>query len=44
VTVTDPTVAAQVVRLIEALEDSDDVPHVHINFWPTEEAVAQLSH
>jgi transcriptional/translational regulatory protein YebC/TACO1 len=42
VTVTDPTVAAQVVKLIEALEDSDDVQHVHTNFAPTEEALAQL--
>ncbi|EDY22087.1 protein of unknown function DUF28 [Chthoniobacter flavus Ellin428] len=43
VTVTDPTVATQVVRLIEALDDSDDVQHVHTNFAPTEEALAQLS-
>jgi YebC/PmpR family DNA-binding regulatory protein len=43
VTVADATVAAQVMRLIEALEDSDDVQHVHTNFAPTEEALAQLS-
>ena len=43
VTVGDPAVASQVVRLIEALEDSDDVQHVHTNFAPTEEALAQLS-
>lgn len=42
VTVTDPTIATQVVHLIEALEDSDDVQHVHTNFAPTEEALAQL--
>ena len=36
VAVADATVAAQVVRLIEALEDSDDVQHVHTNFAPTE--------
>jgi len=39
---TQVTVAAQVVRLIEALEDSDDGQHVHPNFAPTEEALAQL--
>ncbi|HEY3898583.1 MAG TPA: YebC/PmpR family DNA-binding transcriptional regulator [Chthoniobacter sp.] len=43
VTVGDPAVASQVVRLIEALEDSDDVQHVHSNFAPTEEALAQLT-
>ena len=43
VTVAEAEVAAQVVRLIEALEDSDDVQHVHTNFAPTEEALAQLS-
>ncbi len=43
VTVAETAVAAQVVRLIEALEDSDDVQHVHTNFAPTEEALAQLS-
>src|SRR5262249_2901196 len=42
VAVTEATIAAQVVRLIEALEDSDDVQHVHTNFAPTEEALAQL--
>jgi YebC/PmpR family DNA-binding regulatory protein len=42
VTVTDPAIATQVVRLIEALEDSDDVQHVHTNFAPTEEALAQF--
>ena len=43
VAVSDATVAAQVVRLIEALEDSDDVQHVHTNFAPTEDALAQLT-
>jgi YebC/PmpR family DNA-binding regulatory protein len=43
VSVAEPAVAAQVVRLIDALEDSDDVQHVHTNFSPTEEALAQLS-
>jgi YebC/PmpR family DNA-binding regulatory protein len=42
VTVAEATVAAQIVRLIETLEDSDDVQHVHTNFAPTEEALAQL--
>jgi transcriptional/translational regulatory protein YebC/TACO1 len=32
-----------VVRLIDALEDSDDVQHVHTNFSPTEEVLAGLS-
>jgi len=44
VIVDDPAVAAQVVRLIEALEDCDDVQHVHTNFAPTEAAIAQFSH
>jgi transcriptional/translational regulatory protein YebC/TACO1 len=42
VTVAESTVAAQVVRLIEVLEDSDDVQHVHTNFAPTEAALAHL--
>jgi YebC/PmpR family DNA-binding regulatory protein len=41
--VTDETTAAQVVRLIEALEDSDDVQHVHTNFEPTAEALARIA-
>jgi len=43
IAVSDPAIASQVVRLIELLEDSDDVQHVHTNFAPTEEALAQLS-
>ena len=43
VTVSDAAIATQVVRLIEALEDSDDVQHVHTNFAPTEEALVQLA-
>jgi YebC/PmpR family DNA-binding regulatory protein len=42
VAVSEATVAAEIVRLIEVLEDSDDVQHVHTNFAPTEEALAQL--
>jgi len=44
VTVDNPVTAAQIVRLIEALEESDDVQHVHTNFAPTEHALAQFSH
>lgn len=42
-TVDDAATAAQVVRLIEALEDSDDVQHVHTNFAPGEDALAALN-
>ena len=41
--VTDETIAAQVVRLIEALENNDDVQHVHTNFEPCAEALARIS-
>lgn len=44
VAVQDPAVGAQVIRLIGALEDSDDVQQVHTNFAPSEEVLAQLSH
>lgn len=40
VQVSDPDVSAQVMRLIDALEDSDDVQHVHANFAAREEALA----
>src|SRR5260221_7340643 len=43
VTVTDPAIAAQVVRLIDALEDSDDVQNVHSNFDATEEVFEKIS-
>ena len=43
VAVSDPAIAAQVVRIIEVLEDSDDVQHVHTNFAPTEDALTQLT-
>jgi transcriptional/translational regulatory protein YebC/TACO1 len=38
----NPTVAAQVVRLQDALEDLDDVNNVYHNFDMTEEAAATL--
>jgi YebC/PmpR family DNA-binding regulatory protein len=44
VIVEDAAIASQVVRLIEALEDGDEVQHVHTNFAPTEAALAQFSH
>jgi YebC/PmpR family DNA-binding regulatory protein len=43
VSVSEAAIASQIVRLIEALEDSDDVQHVHTNFAPTEEALAPLT-
>jgi YebC/PmpR family DNA-binding regulatory protein len=43
VDVADPQAAAQVVRLIEALEASDDVQHVHTNFQPADEALAKMA-
>lgn len=43
VTVSDPTVAAQVVRLIEALEDNDDVQNVYSNFDATEEVLEAIA-
>jgi YebC/PmpR family DNA-binding regulatory protein len=39
----DADVAGKVVRLIEALEDSDDVQDVFANFEASDEVVAQLS-
>lgn len=39
----NPDVAAQVVRLQDALEDLDDVENVYHNFDMTEEAAAKLS-
>jgi transcriptional/translational regulatory protein YebC/TACO1 len=38
----DADVAGKVVRLIEALEDSDDVQDVFANFEASDEVVAQL--
>jgi YebC/PmpR family DNA-binding regulatory protein len=40
--VTDPQIAAQVLRLIDALEASDDVQHVHANFDASEEVLAAI--
>jgi YebC/PmpR family DNA-binding regulatory protein len=43
VPVYDETVAAQVLRLCDALEDNDDVQNVHSNFDLPEELLAKLS-
>jgi transcriptional/translational regulatory protein YebC/TACO1 len=43
VPVADPHVAQQVIRLCEALEESDDVQNVYSNFDIAEELLAQLS-
>ena len=42
VPVTDPAVASQVLRLCDALEDCDDVLHVHANFDISDEILASL--
>ena len=42
-TITDEAVAAQVLRLCDALEENDDVQHVHANFDLSEEVLARLS-
>jgi transcriptional/translational regulatory protein YebC/TACO1 len=39
----EPDQAVRIVRLIEALEDSDDVQNVFANFDITDEVLAQLS-
>lgn len=41
-TITDPAQAAQVVRLIDALEDNDDVQAVHSNFDAPDEVLAKI--
>jgi len=41
---TDEGMAAQVVRLCEALEDCDDVQEVHANFSVADEVMAGLAH
>lgn len=43
VEVSDESVAAQVLRLIDALEDNDDVQHVHTNFDAPEAVLAKVS-
>ncbi len=43
VAITDETVAGQVLRLCEALDDYDDVQNVHANFDLSEELLARLS-
>jgi YebC/PmpR family DNA-binding regulatory protein len=43
VPICDEGMAAQVVRLCEALEDNDDVQNVHSNFDVSEEVLAKLS-
>ena len=39
----DETVAAQLLRLCDALEDNDDVQDVHANFDLSEELLTKLS-
>jgi YebC/PmpR family DNA-binding regulatory protein len=43
VEVTDETIAAQVLRLIDALEDNDDVQQVHANFDVPESILARIT-
>ena len=43
VTITDVSLAAQIVHLIEALEDNDDVQNVHSNFDATEEVLEKIA-
>lgn len=43
VQITDPAVAAQVLRLIDALEDNDDVQNVHSNFDAPNEVLAKIA-
>ena len=43
VEVTDETVAAQVLRLIDALEDNDDVQQVHANFDVPDSILARIT-
>jgi len=40
---TDEAVAQQVIRLCEALEENDDVQHVHANFDVSEDLLARIS-
>jgi YebC/PmpR family DNA-binding regulatory protein len=41
--VADAGVAAQILRLCDALEDNDDVQHVHANFDVSDEILAQVA-
>ena len=43
IAITDATLASQIVRLCDALEDCDDVQNVHANFDFSEEVVAHIS-
>jgi transcriptional/translational regulatory protein YebC/TACO1 len=43
VEVTDEAIAAQVLRLIDALEDNDDVQQVHANFDVPESILARIT-
>lgn len=43
VTVTDETLVSQVLKLIDALEDNDDVQNVYSNFDAPEEVLAKVS-
>jgi transcriptional/translational regulatory protein YebC/TACO1 len=43
VPITDETVATQVLRLCEALEENDDVQNVHANFELPEELLTRIS-
>ena len=40
---TDETLAQQVLRLCDALEDNDDVQHVYANFDVAEDLLARIS-
>ena len=43
IAIADERLAAEVVRLCDALEDNDDVQHVHANFDVSDELLARLS-
>jgi transcriptional/translational regulatory protein YebC/TACO1 len=43
VLLTDEQTASQVVKLCDALEDNDDVQHVHANFDIPEDILAKIS-
>ena len=43
VTVTDEQIASQIMRLHDALEENDDVQHVHMNLDLSEELLAKIS-
>jgi YebC/PmpR family DNA-binding regulatory protein len=43
IAISDATIASQIVRLCDALEDCDDVQSVHANFDLSEDVMAQIS-